>query len=449
VEEAQSLAGVEGVEIIKYPLDRVYYIAFNNLTTGVGEPTEDARVRQAMNYAVDVRSIIDTYFDGFARESTGFVTPANLGYDNAKPFGYDPSRASDLLTTAGYPAGFQMAMACPSGAYPRFEEVCTSIAADLGDVGIDVNLEFMEKGQYWDLEANKQLPPLFGDSWSSRTGEAYHRLYGALGGWDAPYSAWSDPVIDQLLDEISRETDQMERAALYGQLQVYMRENPPFIYLYERFAFEAINSQVEDYTPRPNEQYFLMHTWLDHDGDGVAESIEDQAPNSGDGNGDGVLDRDQENVASLPNATDERYLTVESPEGTQLSDVQTLENPSPEDAPVTGGFPLGFVAFKVVGIEPGSPISVTLNLPLEPELGAYWRYSPTREDPSPHWYRFDFDGTTGAEIVHELDQTRITLHYIDGARGDGDLVADGQVVDPGAPGIPPSTIYLPVILRHH
>jgi hypothetical protein len=106
------------------------------------------------------------------------------------------------------------------------------------------------------------------------------------------------------------------------------------------------------------------------------------------------------------------------------------------------------VAFEVVGIEPGSPVSVTLTLPLEPDLGTYWRYSATQEDPSRHWYRFDFDGTTGADIVHEPDQTRIILHFVDGARGDGDLVADGHLVDPGAPAIPPETIYLPLILRN-
>jgi peptide/nickel transport system substrate-binding protein len=448
LEEAQTLAGADGIEVVMYPVDRVYYIAFNNLTTGVGEPTEDARVRKAMNYAVDVRSMIDTYFGGFARESTGFVTPANLGYDDVKPFGHDPSRASSLLTEAGYAGGFQMDMACPTGAYSHFEEICTDIADDLGDVGIDVNLEFMESGEFWDLEANKQLPPLFGDSWSSSVGEAYHRLYGALAGWDAAYSAWSDPEIDQLLDNISTETDQEERAALYGRLQVYMRDNPPFVYLYERFAFEAINSQVEGYVPRANEHYFLMHAWLDGDGDGVVESVEDQAPNGGDGNADGVLDRDQENVASLPNAVDERYLTVESPAGSQLSGVQTLESPSPGDAPITASFPFGFVDFDVVGIQPGSSVSVTLYLPLEPDLGTYWRYGPTEDDPSQHWYRFDFDGTTGAEILHELDQTRITLHYVDGARGDGDLVANGQIVDPGAPGIPSPTIYLPLILHN-
>ena len=37
-DEAQQLLGVPGVQVIRYPVDRVYYIAFNNLTTGVGLP---------------------------------------------------------------------------------------------------------------------------------------------------------------------------------------------------------------------------------------------------------------------------------------------------------------------------------------------------------------------------------------------------------------------------
>jgi peptide/nickel transport system substrate-binding protein len=61
-EEAQSLLGAPGVQVIRYPVTRVYYIAFNNMTTGVGQPTEDPLVRKAMNHAVDVQAIIDALF---------------------------------------------------------------------------------------------------------------------------------------------------------------------------------------------------------------------------------------------------------------------------------------------------------------------------------------------------------------------------------------------------
>jgi peptide/nickel transport system substrate-binding protein len=129
-------------------------------------------------------------------------------------------------------------------------------------VGIEINLEIMESGQYWDLEANKELPPLFGDSWSAVGGEAYRRLTGALLGWDAPYSSWYDEKIVDLLNQIKVTVDREKRAKLYGELQVYMKENPPFIYLYEPVSFEAINTRVQGYKPRSSEVYFLFDTFV-------------------------------------------------------------------------------------------------------------------------------------------------------------------------------------------
>ncbi|MGD9145568.1 MAG: ABC transporter substrate-binding protein [Anaerolineae bacterium] len=261
-EEAQSLLGAPDVKVIRYPVARIYYIAFNNLTTGVGQPTEDPLVRQAMNYAVDVDAIVDALFDGFAQPASGYVASSEMGYGVVEPFGYDPDKARELLAEAGYPDGFEMGFACPAGAYAFFEQVCEAVQGYLLDVGIETELEIMESGQYWDLEAAKELPPLFGDSWSSAIGEAYNRLLGALDGWDASYSAWSDPKIDELLAAIAETIDFEERKKLYEELQVYMQEDPPFIYLYEPMAFEAINTRVQNYTPRASEQYFLKNTWV-------------------------------------------------------------------------------------------------------------------------------------------------------------------------------------------
>jgi peptide/nickel transport system substrate-binding protein len=261
-EEAQSLLGVPNVKVIRYPSTRIYYIAFNNLTTGVDQPTMDAKVRQAMNYAVDVDAIIDALFDGFGQRATGYVAEGEMGFGVVDPFPYDPDKAKELLAEAGYPDGFQMDFACPAGAYIFFEQVCEAVQGYLLDVGIETNLEIMESGQYWDLEAAKELPPLFGDSWSSTLGEAYNRLQGALGGWDASYSSWSDPTIDEYLANIEQAIDFEERKQLYEELQVYMQEDPPFIYLYQLMTFEAINTRVQNYTPRGAEDYFLMNTWV-------------------------------------------------------------------------------------------------------------------------------------------------------------------------------------------
>ena len=257
-EEAAQLEGLANVKLIKYPKDRIFYVAFNNLTTGKGQPTMDPRVRLAMNYAVDVEAIIDALFDGQGRPATGLVMSGNFGYDQTiKPFGYDPAKAKKLLAEAGYPDGFKMKMAGPTGAYTNFEQVLEAIQGYLTEVGVETDLTLMESGKYWDLEAKKQLPPLFGDSWSETNGESLERLKGALGGTEASYSSWEDPKIKTYLTDIGSTIDDAKREQLYIALQRYMVENPPFIYLYEPMAFEAINPKVKGYRPRPAEDYYL------------------------------------------------------------------------------------------------------------------------------------------------------------------------------------------------
>jgi len=127
-------------------------------------------------------------------------------------------------------------------------------------VGIKTNLEIMESAHYWDLEGSQQLPPLFGDSWSEASGEAYNRMAGALLGLG--YSSWKDDTIIDYLNKISTTVDDVAREQLYVDLQKYMQEDPPFIYLYEPMAFEAIRDTVQDYRPRGAEQQYLFYTWL-------------------------------------------------------------------------------------------------------------------------------------------------------------------------------------------
>jgi peptide/nickel transport system substrate-binding protein len=265
-EEAQRLLGVQGIQVVRYPVDRVFYIAFNNLSSGKGTPIENELVRQALNYAVDKQAIIDALFNGYADLITGFVTPDNLGYDDSlEPYPYDPEKAKELLTEAGYPDGFEIGFACPNGAYTNFEQVCEAVAGYLGEVGVtpaEGEIQFMESGQYWDLEAKKELPPLFGDSWSTADGEALNRLEGALGGVDASYAAWNTPEIQDYLDKISTTVDMEARAGLYQGMQQLMYDDPPFIYLYAPNTFEIINDAVQNYKPRDAENYYLKEVFM-------------------------------------------------------------------------------------------------------------------------------------------------------------------------------------------
>jgi len=180
----------------------------------------------------------------------------NLGCDNADHVPYDVDKAKALLAEAGYADGFEIGMACPDAGYPLINEVCQAIQGYLKDAGINVDLELQEANAFWEREASKELPPLYVDSWTVTIGEAYPRLIGALG-VDGSYANWEDPTLHDRLNKIVTTVDIDARTKLYGELQVYMRENPPFVYLYFPQAFEGVTTRVQNYQPRGAEDYFL------------------------------------------------------------------------------------------------------------------------------------------------------------------------------------------------
>jgi len=171
----------------------------------------------------------------------------------------------------------------------------------------------------------------------------------------------------------------------------------------------------------------------DDDEDGISD--EDEMGPGGDnptydGNSDGLPDRLQANVASLHTAVGQGYATVAVPAGCVLSGVTSEANPSPADVPPGVDFPYGFLGFDITGLVPGSATTATLYLPAGYALVTYYRYGAEPGDPTPHWYEFMDDGTTGAVITGSV----VALHFVDGQRGDDDLAANSMIVDPGAPG---------------
>jgi len=181
--------------------------------------------------------------------------------------------------------------------------------------------------------------------------------------------------------------------------------------------------------------------WVETDSDGITAEVENGAPNGGDENGDAIPDGLQDEVASLPNAVDAGYVTLESPGGTDLVSVSATINPSPGSVPEGVEFPIGFFEFTVQGITPSAAITVTLFT--SAEITTYYKYGPTLDAPTDHWYEFLYDGTTGAEILAD----RVILHLVDGLRGDKDLTANGEIVEPGGPGLLLNTPPLATIIQ--
>jgi hypothetical protein len=172
----------------------------------------------------------------------------------------------------------------------------------------------------------------------------------------------------------------------------------------------------------------------DGDGDGVSNTVEDAAPNAGDGNNDGIPDSAQGNVVSFPNAVNGSYVTLVTtpPLAFESAGDQTTVlfiNPSKS---IQGlDFTNGLFGFSVTRPNTNDAGAVTVDVILPEGVAptTYYKYGPTPDNPQDHWYEFMYDGQTGAEINGNL----VTLHFVDGQRGDSDLEVNGVIVDPGAP----------------
>ena len=170
------------------------------------------------------------------------------------------------------------------------------------------------------------------------------------------------------------------------------------------------------------------------DGDGLSDG-EEQGPDRNnpnyDGNGDGTADHLQGNVASFHIFKGQNYVTIESPDGTLLGNCKVEDNPSKSNAPSDVEFSFGFFSFSIDKVSLGGASTATLHSPAGPAFNTYYKYGPTPENPINHWYEFLYDGQTGAEINGNM----ITLHFVDGSRGDDDLTANGTISDIGGPGL--------------
>ena len=149
-----------------------------------------------------------------------------------------------------------------------------------------------------------------------------------------------------------------------------------------------------------------------------------------------IIDGDKEDVIPVETIHNKSF-NVTTPKSSPQITIRSSSNPSPSNSPERTVFPVEFFYIDISQITPGGATSATMFLPQDSPTNGYWKYGPIPSNPTPHWYNFLYDpiSKTGA-VFQDLNgdgQNEIILHLVDGQRGDDDLVANGQIRDPGAP----------------
>ena len=177
----------------------------------------------------------------------------------------------------------------------------------------------------------------------------------------------------------------------------------------------------------------------DDDLDGVPNATEQAGPNGGDGNGDGIPDDEQAEVASIPDLGGSDYVTLEAVSGCGSVSNVTVS----AEATGAGADPNYDHGYGLVGFSLPCPGPVNVKLYFHATSGLtppYRKYGPTTPGDSNTLAWYDLPGAAFAtETVGTNLVSAVTFTLSDGVLGDATGV-DGEVVDPGGPGGgPPDT----------
>jgi ABC-type transport system substrate-binding protein len=125
------------------------------------KPLADVRVRQALNYATDRKTIAPALFPDGGRPTSQLTVPGGYGYDPKldEAYPYDVDKAKQLLTDAGYPDGFSLKIV--TAEYQSMNLVAQALAQQWKNVGVTLQITDRANANQYFSEAFAPKYPAF------------------------------------------------------------------------------------------------------------------------------------------------------------------------------------------------------------------------------------------------------------------------------------------------
>ncbi|WP_432360815.1 ABC transporter substrate-binding protein [Sporosarcina sp. UB5] len=241
------------LQLIERPSMNVGYLGL----TVTRPPFDKKEVRQAMNHAIDKKTIIESFFEGRANAAKNPMPPSISGYNNdIEPYEYNPEKAKELLAKAGYPNGFEMelwAMPVPRPYMPDGAKVAEVIQSNLADIGIKAKIVSYEWPTYLD-KASKGEADAFMLGWTGDNGDADNFLYVLLDEDNIGsnnYTYFKNDEMHDLFIEAQTEVDENKRIELYKKAQEIIHEEAPWVPIAHSTPLLAAAKELTGFVPHP------------------------------------------------------------------------------------------------------------------------------------------------------------------------------------------------------
>lgn len=224
---------------------RIVYIGFNNART----PFDDARVRRALNMAVDIEAIIVHVLFGGGVKARGVIPAALRGSPHPVDlYPYDPEMALELLAEAGYPEGFEMEIWQREN--PEGGRILESVQAYLDRVGVRARLVTREWSAFKQA-VEHGTPDAFYLDWFADYPDPENFLsplfHSSNRGGGGNRTGYVNERVDSLLGEAALCGDPAARWELYRRAEEIVYREAPWIFLWFPTRYEIVSPRLRGY----------------------------------------------------------------------------------------------------------------------------------------------------------------------------------------------------------
>jgi peptide/nickel transport system substrate-binding protein len=239
-----------------------FYLFFNVRQTPLG----DKKVRKALAYAIDRRTIIDNVASGYGFYPDSPIPEGPMWNAIRKTptvtYPYDVTKARQLLDEAGYPKrqdGMRnISITFASVNIQDMLKIAEMVKAYWKDVGVDTTILAMDEGAFEDRIFKKQdFGVTISDFGVAGDFSVEGRVYQSKGIgklWNNPMG-YSNNRIDWLFDNVAAETDANKQKAYYAELQDILADELPVLWLYQSTPPHAFSNKFGGLPVRPHAQF--------------------------------------------------------------------------------------------------------------------------------------------------------------------------------------------------
>ena len=209
------------------------------------EAFKDARVRNAVVYAINNAGIVKKIMKGTVEVAAQQSPPGYAGYNPALKPRFDLKKAKALMKEAGYAKGFEITMMAPNNRYVNDAKIAEASAQMLAKIGIKVNLKTMPKAQYWD-QFDARAADMMMIGWHSDTEDSGNfseflvMCYNKETGMGQYNSGYCNPKVDELTIAAQSEIDLDKRAKMLQEIEQILYDDAAFVpYHWQNHAYGA------------------------------------------------------------------------------------------------------------------------------------------------------------------------------------------------------------------